>query len=88
VKCTCTARDFETTRRKTLRALTEFRVRGLKTNIPFLITLLTHPVFVEGGKIWTKFIDDTPELLKQIPMKNRGQQILHYLGDLVVNGYL
>lgn len=39
-----------------LRALVEFRIRGIKTNIPFLATLLTHPVFIEG-KVWTQFID-------------------------------
>ena len=51
VKCTCTGRDFDAARRKVLRALTEFRVRGLKTNIPFIIKLLTHPTFVFGGRV-------------------------------------
>ena len=61
-KCTCAGRDFEAARRKMLRALTEFRVRGLKTNLSFLIRLLMHPAFVNNGKVWTTFIDDTPEL--------------------------
>ncbi|TPX62454.1 pyruvate carboxylase [Spizellomyces sp. 'palustris'] len=86
VKCTCTGRDFDAARRKTLRALVEFRVRGLKTNIPFLINLLTHHTFATGGRIWTTFIDDTPELLLGNLSKNRGQKLLRYLGDLVVNG--
>jgi pyruvate carboxylase len=41
-----------------LRALVEFRVRGVKTNIPFLASLLTHPTFIDGN-CWTTFIDDT-----------------------------
>lgn len=41
-----------------LRALVEFRIRGVKTNIPFLLSLLAHPTFVEG-QCWTTFIDDT-----------------------------
>lgn len=63
-----------------------FLVRGLKTNIPFLVNLLRHPTFMEGGKVWTTFIDDTPEVLLESPVKNRGQKILRYLGDIVVNG--
>ncbi|KAJ3186590.1 pyruvate carboxylase [Gaertneriomyces sp. JEL0708] len=85
-KCTCTGRDFDTARRKVLRALSEFRVRGLKTNIPFLINLLMHPTFANGQRIWTTFIDDTPELLQNSSTRNRGQKLLQYLGDLVVNG--
>lgn len=41
-----------------LRALVEFRIRGVKTNIPFLLKLLTHETFIDGG-CWTTFIDDT-----------------------------
>jgi pyruvate carboxylase len=68
-----------------LRALVEFRIRGVKTNIPFLIRLLTHQVF-ESGKTWTTFIDDTPELFKLVQSQNRAQKLLAYLGDLSVNG--
>ena len=68
-----------------LRALVEFRIRGVKTNIPFLIRLLTHPVF-ESGRTWTTFIDDTPELFKLVQSQNRAQKLLAYLGDLAVNG--
>ncbi|KAH6572386.1 hypothetical protein BASA50_007046 [Batrachochytrium salamandrivorans] len=86
-KCTCSGRTFEAARRKMLRALTEFRVRGLKTNVPFLIRLLMHPDFVQNaGKVWTTFIDDTPELFESSSNRSRGQKLLHYLGDMAVNG--
>ncbi|KAI8927220.1 hypothetical protein BC831DRAFT_453220 [Entophlyctis helioformis] len=86
-KCTCTGRNFEAVRRKMLRALTEFRVRGLKTNVSFLIRLLMHPSFVHNhGKVWTTFIDDTPELIESSSGRSRGQKLLHYLGDVAVNG--
>jgi pyruvate carboxylase len=85
VKCTCHASTYEMARRKMLRALIEFRIRGVKTNIPFLGSLLTHPTFVDGS-CWTTFIDDTPELFSLIGSQNRGQKLLAYLGDLAVNG--
>jgi pyruvate carboxylase len=68
-----------------LRALVEFRIRGVKTNIPFLIKLLTHPTFIESN-CWTTFIDDTPELFDLVGSQNRAQKLLAYLGDLAVNG--
>lgn len=85
VKCTCRGSTYEIVRRKMLRALVEFRIRGVKTNIPFLIKLLTHPTFVEG-RCWTTFIDDTPALFDLIGSQNRAQKLLAYLGDLAVNG--
>ncbi|KAF9692396.1 hypothetical protein EKO04_009573 [Ascochyta lentis] len=85
VKCTCRGSTYEIARRKMLRALVEFRIRGVKTNIPFLIKLLTHPTFVEG-QCWTTFIDDTPALFDLIGSQNRAQKLLAYLGDLAVNG--
>jgi pyruvate carboxylase len=85
VKCTCHGSTYEIARRKMLRALVEFRIRGVKTNIPFLASLLTHPVFVDGT-CWTTFIDDTPELFTLIGSSNRAQKLLAYLGDLAVNG--
>lgn len=57
VKCTCRGRDFESTRRKMICALLEFRVRGLKTNISFVTKLLRHTNFVKGN-IWTTFIGE------------------------------
>lgn len=85
VKCTCLASTYEIVRRKMLRALVEFRVRGVKTNIPFLGSLLTHPTFIEGT-CWTTFIDDTPELFSLVGSQNRAQKLLGYLGDVAVNG--
>lgn len=58
VKCTCHGSTYEIARRKMIRALVEFRIRGVKTNIPFLTSLLAHPTFIEGT-CWTTFIDDT-----------------------------
>ncbi|KAK8216858.1 pyruvate carboxylase [Zalaria obscura] len=85
VKCTCRGSTYEIVRRKMLRALVEFRIRGVKTNIPFLASLLTHPTFIDGT-CWTTFIDDTPELFTLIGSQNRAQKLLAYLGDLAVNG--
>jgi pyruvate carboxylase len=85
VKCSCHGSTYEIVRRKMLRALVEFRIRGVKTNIPFLASLLTHPTFIEGT-CWTTFIDDTPELFSLIGSQNRAQKLLAYLGDLAVNG--
>ena len=85
VKCTCRGSTYEIVRRKMLRALVEFRIRGVKTNIPFLASLLTHQTFIDGN-CWTTFIDDTPELFKLVGSQNRAQKLLQYLGDLAVNG--
>ena len=85
VKCTCHGSTYEIVRRKMLRALVEFRIRGVKTNIPFLASLLTHSTFIEGN-CWTTFIDDTPELFSLVGSQNRAQKLLAYLGDVAVNG--
>ncbi|ROT37203.1 pyruvate carboxylase [Sodiomyces alkalinus F11] len=85
VKCTCQGSTYEIARRKMLRALVEFRIRGVKTNIPFLASLLTHPTFIDGN-CWTTFIDDTPQLFDLVGSQNRAQKLLAYLGDLAVNG--
>ncbi|KAF8329461.1 pyruvate carboxylase [Cantharellus anzutake] len=85
VKVSVSGTTYEIARRKMLRALVEFRIRGVKTNIPFLFRLLTHDVFIHG-KTWTTFIDDTPDLFKLVQTQNRAQKLLAYLGDLLVNG--
>lgn len=85
VKCSCSGSTYEIVRRKMLRALIEFRIRGVKTNIPFLLTLLTNPVFISGD-YWTTFIDDTPQLFQMVSSQNRAQKLLQYLADLAVNG--
>lgn len=85
VKCTCLGSSFETARRKMLRSLIEFRVRGVKTNIPFLLSLLTNSTFIKAD-CWTTFIDDTPSLFNLFPFQNRAHRILQYLADVSVNG--
>lgn len=85
VKCTCLGSTFETARRKMLRALIEFRIRGVKTNIPFLLTLLMNETFMKMD-CWTTFIDDTPSLFHLIRFRNRANRLLTYLADIKVNG--
>ncbi|KAI8088720.1 pyruvate carboxylase [Halteromyces radiatus] len=85
VKCTCSGSTYEVARRKIVRALVEFRIRGVKTNIPFLQRLLTHDTFMTGN-CWTTFIDDTPDLFRLVQYQNRAQRLLGYLGNIVVNG--
>ncbi|KAH6963972.1 carbamoyl-phosphate synthase L chain, ATP binding domain-containing protein [Fusarium avenaceum] len=84
-KCTCHGSTYEIARRKVLRSLIEFRIRGVRTNIPFLASLLTHPTFIDGN-CWTTFIDDTPQLFDLVGSQNRAQKLLAYLGDVAVNG--
>lgn len=67
------------------RALQEFRVRGVKTNIAFLENVITHPVFL-GGKCDTSFIEKHPELLQFRENKDRASKVLSFLGDVIVNG--
>lgn len=85
VKCSCSGSTYEIARRKMLRSLIEFRIRGVKTNIPFLLAMLTHETFI-AGDCWTTFIDDTPSLFQMITSQNRATKLLNYLGDLAVNG--
>ncbi|WP_299362198.1 pyruvate carboxylase [uncultured Paracoccus sp.] len=68
------------------RALREFRVRGVATNIDFVINLLKHPVFL-SNQATTKFIDTTPELFDFSPRQDRATKILTYLADITVNGH-
>ena len=67
------------------RCLQEFRVRGVKTNIPFLINLVTHPEFL-AGKCTTRFIDETPSLFDFPVRRDRATRLLEYLADVIVNG--
>lgn len=85
VKCSCSGATYEIARRKMLRALIEFRIRGVKTNIPFLLALLTHDTFIKGN-CWTTFIDDTPKLFEMMTSQNRAQKLLAFLAELTVNG--
>jgi pyruvate carboxylase len=71
--------------RRMERCLQEFRVRGVKTNIPFLINLITHPTFLDGG-CTTKFLDETPELFQFVQRQDRATRLLTFLGEILVNG--
>lgn len=67
------------------RALREFRIRGVKTNIEFLENVVTHPVFL-SGECDTSFIDKHPELMIFNEKKDRATKLLSYLGEVIVNG--
>ena len=67
------------------RALQEFRVRGVKTNIGFLENVVTHPVFLRG-QCDTSFIEKHPELLRFREKQDRASKVLNFLGEVIVNG--
>jgi pyruvate carboxylase len=67
------------------RSLAEFRVRGVKTNIPFLENVMRHPVFL-AGRCDTAFIESHPELLQTPQRKDRGSKLLKYLAEVTING--
>lgn len=85
VKVTASAPTFETAVNRLDRALREFRIRGVKTNIPFLENVLAHPVF-RSGMATTTLIDTSPELLEYTPRRDRATKLLAFLGDVIVNG--
>jgi pyruvate carboxylase len=66
------------------RALREFRIRGVKTNIPFLENVVNHPRF-RAGEVTTAFLDDSPELLRIATRGDRATKLLSYLGDVILN---
>jgi len=70
---------------KLARSLKEFRIRGVKTNIPFILNCLQHEDFLSGN-LCTDFIFKNPDLLKVKPTQNRAQKLLRYLGEVIVNG--
>jgi pyruvate carboxylase len=84
VKLTCRGRDFATAVRRARRALAEFRVRGVSTNIPFLQALLTEPDF-QAGRLSTSFIEERPELTQGRMPADRGTKLLRYLAHVTVN---
>ncbi|PXW35984.1 UNVERIFIED_CONTAM: pyruvate carboxylase [Williamsia faeni] len=84
VKLTCRGRDFATACSRSRRAIAEFRVRGVATNIPFLQAVLDSPDFLEW-RVTTSFIEEHPELLTQNVSADRGTRILRYLADVTVN---
>ncbi|MFY7890948.1 MAG: pyruvate carboxylase [Spirosomataceae bacterium] len=85
VKVSAKGRTLKGASERLLRALTEFRIRGVKTNIPFLRNVIQHPVF-QQGKCVVQFIDSHPELFNFVTTRDRSTKALRYLGDVVVNG--
>jgi pyruvate carboxylase len=67
------------------RALWEFRIRGVVTNLRFCDQVISHPSF-EDGSYTTKFIDNTPELFRSSQKRDRATRLLNFIGDIVVNG--
>ncbi|TCQ25048.1 pyruvate carboxylase [Rhizobium sp. PP-CC-3G-465] len=68
------------------RALREFRIRGVATNLTFLEAIITHPKFRDNSYT-TRFIDTTPELFQQVKRQDRASKLLTYLADVTVNGH-
>ncbi|WP_339249483.1 pyruvate carboxylase [Sporosarcina sp. FSL W8-0480] len=86
VKVSTWGTSFRDAAAKMDRNLQEFRIRGIKTNIPFLENVVRHENFLTGNYD-TSFIDSTPELFEFPVRKDRGTKILNYLGNVTVNGF-
>ncbi|WP_216209000.1 pyruvate carboxylase [Amycolatopsis aidingensis] len=84
VKLTCRGRDFKTAVGRARRAVAEFRIRGVATNIPFLQAVLDDTDFQEG-RVTTSFIEERPHLLTARHSADRGTRLLTYLADVTVN---
>ena len=84
-KVTTRGRRFSDAIHRMERTLREFRVRGVKTNIPFLTKVMSHPTFVKS-ECTTRFIDETPELFHFDHRRNRATRLLTYLAETIVNG--
>jgi pyruvate carboxylase len=84
VKVTCRGSDLRNAARRAYRALTEFRVRGVATNIPFLEAVISDPDFLDG-RTSTSFIDERPYLLHYHIPADRGTKLLTYLAEVSVN---
>jgi pyruvate carboxylase len=85
VKVVAFAHAWDLARHRMDRALREFRIRGLKTNIPFLENVINNPIFAEG-RATTTLVDDTPELYAFKPRRDRATKLLNFLGNVIVNG--
>ncbi len=85
VKVTARGSDGEDSINRMRRALMEFRVRGVATNLPFLLQLLTHPKF-QSGDYNTRFIDETPELFETGGGHGQVERLLRFIADVIVNG--
>ena len=84
VKAISLDRTFKGAVNKSLRALKEMRIRGVKTNIPFLINVLNHETF-QSGNCYTTFIEETPELFELIQSKDRATKIIEFIGNRIIN---
>jgi pyruvate carboxylase len=85
VKVSTSGHTLDDAARKMHRALREFRIRGVKNNVQFLESLISHPIFVQG-KATVNFIQEHPELFESKRSLDRGTRILTYLGEVSVNG--
>jgi pyruvate carboxylase len=83
-KLTCRGRDMAEATKRARRALAEFHIIGVQTNIPFVQALLEEPDFLEG-RVTTSFIADHPELLHARSGGDRVAKLVHYLADVTVN---
>src|SRR4051794_19168313 len=84
VKMTAWGREFRHACQRMDRGLREFRVRGVKTNIPFLENVVNHDVF-QAGKVTTRWLEETPELFRFTAKRDRATKLLTYLADVIVN---
>ncbi len=85
VKVTARGHDPDEAIRRMDRALREFRIRGVSSNLAFLENVIVHPQF-RSGECTTRFIDTTPELFSFKPKRDRATRLLKFVGDVVVNG--
>ena len=85
VKVTAWGSNFPQACQRMDRALREFRIRGVKTNIPFLENVVKHPTF-QSGDTTTSFLDETPSLFTFVARRDRATKLLNYLAEVTVNG--
>ncbi len=85
VKVSASSRTLDGSCRKMRRALAEFRIRGVMTNIGFLDNILSHPTFRQGD-VTVNFIKDHPELFQIKKTRNRATKMVKFLGDVIING--
>ncbi|KAA9346363.1 pyruvate carboxylase [Larkinella humicola] len=85
VKVSARGRTLRGATQRLKRALVEFRIRGVKTNIPFLMNVIDHPIF-QAGDARVSFIENHPELFDLRKPKDRSTRALNYLADVIVNG--
>jgi len=85
VKVIASGRDYHVACDRMHRALSEFRIRGVKTNIPFLENVIGNDLF-RAGHATTTLIDTTPELFAFKPRRDRATKLLNFLGNVIVNG--